>query len=123
MSSTGILRAYGLSNTTLGHGLMFSQTNILVDPEGHARIAGLGAALIRAPIPGVDIDRFFHGAAPELVDPQHVGSSSPGVTKASDVYALAVLSWEVGTDFARPRQVTKRNDSPSGLCWAISILR
>jgi len=74
---------------------MFSQTNILIDPEGHARVAGLGVALIQAPMPGVDIDRFFYGAAPELANTQHVGSISTGATKASDVYALAVLFWEV----------------------------
>lgn len=82
---------------------MLSQTNILVDPQGHARIAGLGVALISSPMPGVDIDRFFHGAAPELVNPQHVGSSGTGATKASDVYALAVMAWEVSMEFvARP---------------------
>jgi len=86
------------------HGLTFFQTNILIDSEGHARIAGLGVALISSPMPGVDIDRFFHGAAPELVDAQHVGSSGTGATKASDVYALAVLAWEVSMEFmARPR--------------------
>ena len=86
------------------HGLTFFQTNILIDPEGHARIAGLGVALISSPVPGVDIDRSFHGAAPELVDPQHVGSSNTGATKASDVYAFAVLSWEVSMgSVVRPR--------------------
>jgi len=82
-----------------GHGLTFSQTNILIDPEGHARIAGFGVALILSSLPGVEIDRFFHGAAPELVDPQNAGWSSTGATKASDVYAFAVLSWEVSTEF------------------------
>ena len=81
------------------HGLTFPQTNILIDPEGHARIAGLGVALISSPIPGVDIDRFFHGAAPELVDAQHVGPSNTGATKASDMYAFAVLAWEVSMGF------------------------
>ena len=83
------------------HKLTPPQTNILVDTEGHARIAGLGVALIPSPMPGVDIDRFFPGAAPELVDPQNVGSSSTGATKASDMYAFAVLAWEVSMELWR----------------------
>ena len=71
----------------------------LTNPSGHARIAGLGVALISSLMPGVDIDRFFHGAAPELVDPKHFGWSNTGAMKASDVYAFAVLSWEVSMEF------------------------
>ena len=43
----------------------------------------------------MDIDRFFHGAAPELVNPQHFGLTDTGATKASDIYAFGVLAWEV----------------------------
>ena len=46
-------------------------------------------------MPGVDIDRFFHGAAPELVDPQRFRLTDTGATTASDVYAFGVLAWEV----------------------------
>lgn len=93
-----------LSCLHYGHELTFFQTNILIDSEEHARIAGLGAALIPSPMPGVYIDRFFHGAAPELVHPQRARPSDTGATKASDVYAFAVLAWEVSMEFAaRPR--------------------
>jgi len=81
------------------HPLIFFQTNVLVDSGGHAYITGLGAALFPSAMPGVDIDRFFHGAAPELVDPRRFGSSNTEATKASDVYAFAVLSWEVSLEF------------------------
>ena len=84
---------------SFGHVLTFLQTNILVDPDRHARIAGLGVALISSPMPGVDIDRFFHGAAPELAALRRTRSSGTVATKASDVYAFAVLSWEVGMWF------------------------
>ena len=75
--------------------LTFVQMNIFIDSCGRARIAGLGAALLPSTMPGVDIDRFFHGAAPELVDPQRFRLTDTGATTASDVYAFGVLAWEV----------------------------
>ena len=74
---------------------MFAQTNILIDSGGHARIAGLGTVLLPSTISGVDIDRFFHGAAPELVDPQRFRLTNARPTTASDVYAFGALAWEV----------------------------
>ena len=76
------------------HTLTLTQINILVDARGHARVAGLGSAFLLSAGPEVDIDRFFHGAAPELVDPQRFGSTDTGATKASDIYAFGVLAWE-----------------------------
>ena len=49
-------------------------------------------------MPGVDIDRFFHGTAPELVDPQRFQLTDTGPTTASDVYAFGVLAWEVSRE-------------------------
>ena len=72
--------------------------NIFIDSGGRARIAGLGAALLPSTMPGVDIDRFFHGAAPELVDPQRFRLTDTGATTASDVYAFGVLAWEVSRE-------------------------
>ena len=46
-------------------------------------------------MPGVDIGRFFHGTAPELVDPQRFGLTDTGTTKESDVHAFWVLAWDV----------------------------
>jgi len=79
-----------------GHALTFVQRNILVDVGGHARLAGLGVACLPPATPTVDVDRFFHGAAPELVDPRRFGLTDTGATKDSDMYAFGVLTWEVG---------------------------
>ena len=75
----------------ISHTLIFIQTNILIDADGHARIAGLRTALLPPATPGADIDRFSYGAAPELVDPQRFGLTDTGTTKASDVD----VTWEV----------------------------
>jgi len=66
-----------------------------VDGDGHVRISGLGAASVISIMPTADIDRSFHGVAPELIDPRRWGLSDIGATMASDVYAFAVLAWEV----------------------------
>lgn len=51
-------------------------------------------------MPTADIlDRSFHGAAPELIDPQRRGFSDAGATMASDVYAFGVLAWQVEIKF------------------------
>ena len=81
------------------HALTSAQINILVDARGHARVAGLGTAFLLSAGPEVDIDRFFHGAAPELVDPQRFGLTDTGATKASDIYAFGVLALEVSPTF------------------------
>ena len=85
-----------------GHALTFTQTNILVDAHGRAHVAGLGVAFLLSAMPGVDIDRFFRGAAPELIDPQRFGLAGGGATKASDVYAFGVLAWEVSSILGCP---------------------
>jgi len=81
------------------HALTFVQTNILVDPDGRACVAGLGAAYISSLVPGVGIDRFFQvqGAAPELVHPQRFGLPNSKATKHSDMHAFGVLAFEVGS--------------------------
>ena len=83
-----------LSCTSI-HVLTFFQTNILVDADGRARVAGLGAASVPPAVPRVDVDRFFPGAAPELIDPQGFQLTNTGATQASDIYAFGVLTWEV----------------------------
>jgi len=69
-------------------------------------------------MPAMDIDRSFHGAAPELIDPRRWGVTDAGATMASDVYAFAVLAWEVRVKLAF------RFDSPPnemGLAFRFSL--
>ena len=68
--------------------------------DGHVRIAGLGTAFVLPTVPATDVDQSFHSTAPELIDPQRRGYTDSGVTTASDVYAFAVMAWEVRVKFA-----------------------
>ena len=69
--------------------------------DGRAYIAGLGAASTPSTVLAVDVDRSFHGAAPELIDPQRFRLTDSGATMASDVYAFGVLAWEVSCEFMK----------------------
>jgi hypothetical protein len=66
-----------------------------VDGDGHVRIAGLGTAFVASTTPPVDV----YGVAPELIEPQRWGLHDSGATMASDMYAFAVLAWEVRMEF------------------------
>jgi hypothetical protein len=56
----------------------------------------LGTATVIHNMPAVEIDQSFHGVAPELIDPRkRHGHTDRAATRASDVYAFAVLAWEV----------------------------
>jgi len=92
---------YPFLHSPHGHALTSTQTNILVDARGHGRVAGLGSAFLLSAGPEVNIDTFFHGAAPELVDPRRFGFTDTGATRASDVYAFGVLAWEVSPTLDR----------------------
>ena len=91
----GTSRLYDLPHPHLVVHSCRVQQNILVDADGCIRIAGLGAASILPAVSGVYIDRFFHGAAPELIDPQRFGFADVESTKASDIYAFGIIAWQV----------------------------
>ena len=77
------------------------QSNILVDADGRVHVAGLGATSIPPTALRVAVDTFFHGAAPELIDPRRFRLTNAGATAATDVYAFGVLAFEVSE--RRPR--------------------
>ena len=58
-----------------------------------------GTSSILPAMPTTDIDRSFHGAAPERIDPERWGLANVGATVTSDVYAFGVLTWEVRVQF------------------------
>jgi len=88
------------------HAHAISQANILVDKGGTPRIGGLGNAftLLNFPARGVEgrmgINRLSCACAPELTAP----GASPDVTdskprtKASDMYAFGIVTFEVWKD-------------------------
>jgi hypothetical protein len=94
---TGTSRSFVLSSCScLILALILHQENILVGGDKRARIGGLGAACVQSSASTVEVDRFFHGAAPEVADPQRWGfTAGAGVSKASDMYAFGVLAWQV----------------------------
>lgn len=73
-----------------------SQNNILVGPDDAARIAGLGSALVSRQKDHmwseIDEEILSYGTAPELVRPT---KSRIQKSKKSDIYAFALLAWEV----------------------------
>jgi hypothetical protein len=107
--------------STWDHALTFIQTNILVDADGHTRVAGLGATSIPSTTPRVEVDRFFHGAAPELIEPRRFRLTNTGATTASDVYAFGVLAFEVSREHVHVSNSQTKRDLD--LCWTSSIPR
>lgn len=120
----GNLKIVCSTTPCISHKLIFVQTNILIDAHGHARVAGLGVSFLSSPVPGVDVDRFFHGTAPELVDPQRFGLTDTRTTKESDVYAFGVMAWEVSPKPECPRtNYSTERAFFVDLWWASSVLR
>ena len=88
------------------------QTNILVDLDGTARIAGLGSALIldqTTPRSEMSVEWLFRGSAPELMCPQEFGLSFPYNSKPSDIFAFGVLAWEASVFIEFSELLAKMN--------------
>jgi serine/threonine protein kinase len=103
------------------HHHLTSQANILVDENGTALIAGLGSASVLSHSAGPTAEgrtsagRLSRSDAPEVVR----GSSLP--TKASDMYAFGVMTWEVRVDlFVWNCSVCSFE---TGSHWATPVLR
>lgn len=75
------------------------QTNVLIGSEDTPRIAGLGSALVNwqpSPVAWSDESHeLTRCSAPELVNPGAFGLAGLHPTKASDIYALGVLAYQV----------------------------
>ena len=71
------------------------QTNIFVDADGRARVAGPGAASIPSAVLSVGVNRFFPSATPELINPERFRSTNTGATTTCDIYVFDILIWEV----------------------------
>jgi len=77
--------------------------NILINSSGRACITGFGLASIRKALEATSNDlmlssrspQTWRWAAPELLFPDTVSDSSRGPSKASDIYALAMISVEI----------------------------
>lgn len=70
----------------------------MVDLDGTARIGGLGSAFVPSQNhpswSEMDAELLFYGTAPEQVRP-NPPKSRIRTTKESDIYAFALLMWEV----------------------------
>ena len=78
------------------------QRNVLVDDNGVARLGGFGSAFsLSLPVSWSDVDpgRLFCGIAPELITPGTFGLVYARTTKATDIFAFAMLVWEVSRVF------------------------
>ena len=81
----------------------YLQGNIRIDDQGTARIAGFSSAtiILQADLEHEDIDESIESSvarwcSPELLHPGSFGSTKARATKASDMYAFAMLAYEVG---------------------------
>ena len=109
MHSLGVVhknvKVVGLSPSRVRCCSMLTQSkrNVLVDRDGVARLGGLGAAFslsLPNSRPDVGSERLFCGVAPELIDPSAFGFVHSRATKATDMFAFAMLAWEVGRIFS-----------------------
>ena len=75
------------------------QANILIDGEGHARIADFGIVAIASDQPTHTSSPVWGGTtrwmSPELLNPEPFGLKESHPTKESDCYALGMVVYEV----------------------------
>lgn len=59
-----------------------------------------------------DVAGFHRGSAPELMRPHRRGKPAAQITKASDIYAFGMLTWQVGITFHRNLRSRLAHDKP-----------
>ena len=80
---------------------LFIKANILIDQNGHARLADFGLLTITSDSTNFTVSRSAaeHGTtrwmSPELLYPDHFGLKDGQPTKESDCYALGMVIYEV----------------------------
>lgn len=108
---TGIARGlHHMHDLGVVHGGL-EDTNVLVDSDGTPRIAGLGSALVQSSGPvawSEDPFELTRYSAPELVNPDAFELPKTQITKASDIYAFGVLTYQV---FAGGRVFPRLSDT------------
>ena len=82
------------------------QTNIRIDNQGTARIAGFASATLQLEpnitledVDGSDEFDASRWCSPEILHPSGFGLTKAKATKASDMYAFGMLAYEVSFDF------------------------
>jgi serine/threonine protein kinase len=86
---------------SLSNSLFFTQANILVDPNGHARLADFGFLTITSDSTNPTVSSSFavggtiRWMSPELFYPDNSGLRGARPTKQSDCYAFGMVIYEV----------------------------
>jgi hypothetical protein len=85
---------------------LYLQTNIRIDDQGTARIAGFASAsiILHPDIALEDVDESVESnvsrwCSPEILHPGGFGLTKARATKGSDIYAFGMLAYEVGSTF------------------------
>ena len=78
------------------------QDNIVIDRNGRANLCDFGMTTLIHTLDSINpsTQSYFGGTmgymAPEIMDPEYNGLQHAHVSSAADIYALAMVMWQVG---------------------------